>query len=219
MSLWQRLARLFSLPTPQPAPEGTLTVRPTSGGSSPSPLKVTFFGPVDGKRCSRSKALELAWRHTTPERRGDLTVIPTEGDRTLFFDVQWPLPGTTVPRRVQLYSVAGPSWFRATPKLTLLRAEAVLFVPTSQPDRGDDNHESLELLDELLGELGHDAPRAFVWLAGQGRTPDELADDLNATRSWPAFTVDRATGAGIEHALDHAVAAAVAGRDWYRRRS
>lgn len=203
MSLRERLGRLlFRAPPPTPT------------GVGPAPLKIAFFGPVDAKRCPKSTALELAFRRTPADLRGELISIATEGDRTLSVEVRRPGPGGAA-LRVQLYCVAGPSYFRETRQKVLRAAGAVLFVPTTRRDRADTNDESLDDLDVLLRDAGHDPrsmPCAFVWLAGGELAPAELETDLNAGRHWATFVVDRETGAGIDAAVEHAIAEALAGR-------
>lgn len=220
MGLLERLGQLFSGASAAARTSDDPTPAQCPDAGSTRPLKITFFGPVDAKRCPKSRALQLAWRRTPAERRGELIVIASEGDRTLLFDVRWPMDGGAA-QRVQLCCVAGPSYFRETRGLALHASDAVLFVPTTFRDRADEDEESLEELEELLRERGVDpgtVPRAFVWLTGGERSPDDLAAVLNATRRWPAFTVDPETGAGIEAAVEHAVGAALARRHPIARR-
>ena len=72
-------------------------------------LKLTLVGSIDSKRCPKSHALGLlATTGALP-----LTVISTEGDRTLFLERA---PRDVGGRRVReaLYATAGPVYYDAT---------------------------------------------------------------------------------------------------------
>src|SRR5687767_954170 len=82
--------------------------------------------------------------------------LPTEADRTLFFDF---LP-VKVERvgdcavRLALYTVPGQVFYNATRKLVLQGADGVVFVADSQPEAMDQNRQSLQNLEENLLEMG-----------------------------------------------------------------
>src|SRR3954463_7365806 len=94
--------------------------------------KVVFYGPgLSGK----TTTLKRVYDSVKPAHRGELMSLPTEADRTLFFDFL-PVKG----ERVNEYSVGPPRhpvpgqvFYNATRKLVLQGADGVVFVADSQP--------------------------------------------------------------------------------------
>lgn len=115
--------------------------------------KVVFYGPgLSGK----TTTLKRIYDSIKPSLRGELMSLPTEADRTLFFDF---LP-VRVERvgeysvRLALYTVPGQVFYNATRKLVLQGADGVVFVADSNPGAMDSNRESMANLEENLAEHG-----------------------------------------------------------------
>ena len=115
--------------------------------------KVVFYGPgLSGK----TTTLKRIYESVKPSLRGELMTLPTEADRTLFFDF---LP-VRVERvgeyavRLALYTVPGQVFYNATRKLVLQGADGVVFVADSNPGAADANRESMTNLEENLAEQG-----------------------------------------------------------------
>jgi len=116
-------------------------------------IKIVYYGPgLSGKTTN----LEHMYSKLPRENKGKMVSMKTRTDRTLFFDF---LPievdglnGMTA--RFLLYTVPGQVYYNATRKLVLKGADAVVFVADSDPERMDDNRESLSNLEENLNELG-----------------------------------------------------------------
>jgi signal recognition particle receptor subunit beta len=115
--------------------------------------KLVFYGPgLSGKTTS----LKCIYESIKPSLRGELMSLPTEADRTLFFDF---LP-VRVERvgeyalRLALYTVPGQVFYNATRKLVLQGADGVIFVADSNPGADDANRESMANLEENLAEQG-----------------------------------------------------------------
>ncbi len=115
--------------------------------------KIVFYGPgLSGKTTS----LKRIYESVKPSLRGELMSLPTEADRTLFFDF---LP-VKVERvgdysvRLALYTVPGQVFYNATRKLVLQGADGVVFVADSNPGAEDGNRESMANLEENLAEQG-----------------------------------------------------------------
>ncbi len=115
--------------------------------------KIVFYGPgLSGKTTTLKKIYESV----RPAHRGEMISLPTEADRTLFFDF---LP-VKVERvgdfsvRLALYTVPGQVFYNATRKLVLQGADGVVFVVDSQPEALDSNRESMQNLEENLLEQG-----------------------------------------------------------------
>ncbi|MCO6057987.1 GTPase domain-containing protein [Pseudomonas sp. MOB-449] len=121
-------------------------------------LKVVYYGPA-----LSGKTTNLMQMHTLlqPQRKGELMVLETRDDRTLFFDV---LPiglrsATGLDLRLKLYTVPGQVQHDSTRKAVLSRADGVIFVADSQPAQQDNNANAFDNLASNLQKLGMDIER------------------------------------------------------------
>ncbi|WP_297797679.1 GTPase domain-containing protein [uncultured Marinobacter sp.] len=118
-------------------------------------LKVVFYGPaLSGKTTNLMQLHSLL----NPERKGELMVLETRDDRTLFFDM---LPiglksNSGLDLRLKLYTVPGQVQHDSTRKAVLSRADAVVFVADSQPSQQDNNANAFGNLEENLEKVGLD---------------------------------------------------------------
>src|SRR5262245_10002785 len=95
--------------------------------------KIVYWGPgLSGKTTN----LEVIHKKAPKERRGELTSIATEGERTLFFDYLPLEIGEVGGMKVkfQLYTVPGQAHYQATRRLVLQGADRIVFVADSQPE-------------------------------------------------------------------------------------
>lgn len=118
-------------------------------------LKIVFYGPaLSGKTTNLMQLHNLL----SPERMGELMVLDTKDDRTLFFDM---LPigirsQHGLDLRLKLYTVPGQVQHDSTRKAVLSRADAILFVADSQPNQQDNNAIAFGNLEENLDKVGLD---------------------------------------------------------------
>lgn len=116
-------------------------------------FKVVYCGPgLSGKTTN----LAVIHRYLAPERRGDLVMLNTAEERTLFFDY-FPLElgkvlGYAV--RFNMYTVPGQIFYEASRRLVLDGADGVVFVADSQPSRVEDNLDSFRRMRENLESFG-----------------------------------------------------------------
>ncbi len=115
--------------------------------------KVVYYGPgLSGKTTN----IEMVHRLLMPEQKGRLISLPTETDRTLFFDFLpldlGQIKGFRV--RFHLYTVPGQVFYNATRRLVLQGVDGVVFVADSQVDMMGSNVESLKNLHENLSSYG-----------------------------------------------------------------
>ncbi|GAB4363162.1 MAG: hypothetical protein Kow00128_03700 [Deltaproteobacteria bacterium] len=115
--------------------------------------KIVYYGPgLSGKTTNIEKVHELL----RPEQKGRLISLPTETDRTLFFDFLpldlGEIKGFKV--RFHLYTVPGQVFYNATRRLVLQGVDGVVFVADSQVDMMESNLESLKNLHENLATYG-----------------------------------------------------------------
>jgi len=115
--------------------------------------KVVYYG---AGRSGKTTNLQYIFSKIPPEKRGDMTSLATETDRTLFFDFL-PFDVGKVGNfyaKFQLFTVPGQVYYDATRKLVLQGADGVVFVVDSQADRMEDNSEAFENLVHNLKENG-----------------------------------------------------------------
>jgi hypothetical protein len=117
--------------------------------------KIAYYGPGLGGKVEN---LRFLYEHANPSARGKLISLPTETDRTLFFDFR-PLELGNVrgfKTRFHLYSVPGQSFYDASRKLILKGVDGVVFVADSRSERMEANVECLRCLQENLADQGYD---------------------------------------------------------------
>jgi len=116
-------------------------------------LKIVYYGPgLSGKTTN----LEYIYSRLDPSRRGQMVILKTREDRTIFFDfMQFDL-GTIQGKRPKfsLYTVPGQAYYASSRKLILNGADGIVFVADSQVDRLNDNMESMLDLERNLIDEG-----------------------------------------------------------------
>ena len=115
--------------------------------------KIVYYGPgLSGKTTN----IEMVHRILMPEQKGHLISLPTETDRTLFFDFLpldlGEIKGFKV--RFHLYTVPGQVFYNATRRLVLQGVDGVVFVADSQSSMMASNAESLKNLVDNLASYG-----------------------------------------------------------------
>ncbi len=116
-------------------------------------VKIVYYGPAKGGKTTN---LEKIHECINPTSRGDLTVLSTQQDRTLFFDFL-PLEShivTGFTSKFQLYTVPGQVIYNQTRKLVLQGVDGVVFVADSQWSKVEETVESFENLDSNLQDQG-----------------------------------------------------------------
>jgi hypothetical protein len=177
-------------------------------------LKIVFYGPaLSGK----TTTLEHIYQKTNPNVRGDLVMLKTREDRTIFFDfLQLKLgkiKGLTP--KFNLYTVPGQVCYAATRKLTLQGADGVVFVADSQMRRLADNIQSYRMMHQQLRELGMD-PRHVPCVAQYNKrdmpkvAPISLLDRYFSPNGTPSFETVATDGAGVFDTLKASIGLVVA---------
>ena len=163
--------------------------------------KIVYYGPgLSGKTTN----LQYVHGKVPTTTRGDLISLATEADRTLYFDFL-PINIGTIngfQAKFQLYTVPGQVYYNATRKLVLRGVDGVVFVADSQPDKMDENVESLANLVDNLQEYGYDLNELPMVLQYNKRdlpnvlSVEELNNRLN-TRNLPYYEASAVTGGGV----------------------
>jgi hypothetical protein len=168
-------------------------------------IKIVYYGPgLSGK----TTTLETLAQQMDKSRRGELMVLDTTGDRTLFFD--WmPLElgkirGFDV--KIQLYTVPGQVRYNNTRKQVLAGVDGIVFVADSQADAVDQNRFSFMNLRENLAEQGidlEDLPMVIQYNKqdlDNAASIEKLATKLNIEH-YPHTKSVASTGEGVVETL------------------
>ncbi len=168
-------------------------------------LKIVFYGVG---RCGKTTTLKSIHAMSPPANRSDMVSLATQTDRTLYFDYL-PVSVSRVGQytvRLQLYTVPGQVFYRATRKLVLRGADGVVFVADSQRSMRDGNLVSLDDLNENLAQDGlalEDMPLVFQYNKRDLTdisSVDEMQSYLNYM-SVPAFPTIAEQGEGVRDVL------------------
>lgn len=167
--------------------------------------KIVYYGPgLSGKTTN----IEKVHRILRPEQKGRLISLPTETDRTLFFDFLpvdlGQIKGFKV--RYHLYTVPGQVFYNATRRLVLQGVDGVVFVADSQADMKQSNLESLKNLMENLATYGkrlEDLPFVLQYNKRDLRQilPVQQLNALLNPRNVPAIEGIAKDGVGVSETL------------------
>ncbi len=114
-------------------------------------FKIVYYGPAKGGKTTN---LETIYAKINPRMKGELTVLSTQQDRTLFFDFL-PLESSIITgftSKFQLYTVPGQVIYNQTRKLVLQGVDGIVFVSDSAWDKMPANIESFENLESNLND-------------------------------------------------------------------
>jgi len=118
-------------------------------------FKIVYFGPgMSGKTTN----LLYIHKALTDKYKGEMLVLDTEKERTLFFDF-FPVSLGTVQGyslKFHLYTIPGQIFYEASRRIILEGADGIVFVADSSSDRFDDNIEMYGLMIENLKSNGID---------------------------------------------------------------
>jgi signal recognition particle receptor subunit beta len=168
--------------------------------------KIVYYGPGRGGKTTNLVTLHKALGNQV---RGELLSIDTAGDRTLFFDFL-PMDLGTIGKfriKISLYTVPGQVRYNDTRKLVLKGVDGIVFVADSLEARRQNNFESLQNLEENLGEQGKNLSSLPLVLQynkrdlEQSKVPilpvTDLESDLNNEGKYPSFPASALKGNGV----------------------
>jgi hypothetical protein len=167
--------------------------------------KIVYYGPgLSGKTTN----IEMVHKMLRPEQKGRLISLPTETDRTLFFDFLpielGQIKGFKV--RFHLYTVPGQVFYNATRRLVLQGVDGVVFVADSQREMINGDMESLKNLMDNLSSYGkklEELPFVLQYNKRDLRNSAPVAD-LNTALNFlhvPTFEAVAPTGKGVIETL------------------
>lgn len=174
-------------------------------------VKLVYYGPaLSGKTTNLLRLHDLL----APELKGEIMVMETKNDRTLFFDL---LPlGVKAPSglevRFKLFTVPGQVAHDGTRKAVLSRADGVVFVADSQRAQSINNGESFDNLAENAHRVGLDFEHLPLVVQFNKRDlPDILSEQEIAARwgatPWPVQLATALQGPGVRETFTTLLAA------------
>lgn len=112
-------------------------------------FKIVYYGPP---LCGKTTNLEYLHASMPDHLKGQMTMLSTREDRTLYFDFL-PLKSDAIKgfiSRFQLYTVPGQPVYDQTRRIVLTGADGIVFVADSQWDQMENNVSSFKNLQENL---------------------------------------------------------------------
>lgn len=167
--------------------------------------KVVYYGPSLGGKTTN---IQWVYQQTAAADKSELFNLPTDTERTLFFDFL-PLNIGDIrgfKTRFHLYSVPGQVMYNATRKLIIKGLDGAIFVADSQAERMEENEQSLKNLEKNLMLQGYDIAEIPLVLQYNKRdlpnalSVAELRRRLNRYNS-PDFEGTASEGKGVFEAL------------------
>jgi signal recognition particle receptor subunit beta len=116
--------------------------------------KVVYYGPSLGGKTTN---IQWVYHKTATDQKSKLVALPTEVERTHFFDFL-PLNIGDIrgfKTRFHLYTVPGQVIYDPSRKLILKGLDGIVFVADSQAERMEENLESLRNLETNLEKQGY----------------------------------------------------------------
>lgn len=164
-------------------------------------IKLVFYGPA-----LSGKTTNLMYLHDIllPELKGELMVMETKNDRTLFFDM---LPiGFRAPSglliKFKLFTVPGQVAHDGTRKSVLSRADGVVFVADSQTNQGINNAESFQNLADNAARVGLDFKHLPMVVQFNKRDLSPIVSEAEVNKRWgkmpwPVVFATATSGEGV----------------------
>ncbi len=168
--------------------------------------KIVYYGPSLGGKTTN---IQWVFNKNQGSDKSELTELPTDIERTLFFDF---LPFNVgdirgFNTRIHLYSVPGQVAYDNKRKLILNGLDGVIFVADSQAERMEENLQSLENLKTNLEHQGYDIEKIpLIFQYNKRDLPNslplaELRNKLNKYNA-PDFEAKAKNGDGVFESLN-----------------
>lgn len=164
-------------------------------------IKLVYYGPAQSGKTTNLMRLHDILR---TDLKGEIMIMETTNDRTLFFDL---LPvGFKTPTgmliKFKLFTVPGQVIHDSTRKAVLSRSDGVVFVADSQMTQSFNNGESFENLENNARHVGLDFDNLPLVVQYNKRDlPDIISQDEVLERwqqaPWPVVFSSALTGKGV----------------------
>lgn len=164
-------------------------------------LKLVYYGPaLSGKTTNLLKLHDLL----NKQDRGDLMMLDTKDDRTIYFDL---LPffleaPSGLKIKLKVYTVPGQVKHDATRKAVLQRADGVAFIADSQMAESANNSASFENLEKNLAFVGLNIEKIPLVIQFNKRDLGDILPEEDIKRVWepagiPVFMASALEGWGV----------------------
>ncbi len=168
-------------------------------------IKLVYYGPaMSGKTTNLMRLHDKL--HT--DLKGEIMVMETTNDRTLFFDLL-PLGFTTAEGlliKFKVYTVPGQVVHDSTRKAVLSRADGVVFVADSQISQSINNGQSFENLEANAARVGIDFDQLPLVIQYNKRDLPHIICEQDVLERWhqapwPVTFSNALTGSGVIETL------------------
>lgn len=164
-------------------------------------VKLVYYGPaMSGKT---TNLMTLHDRLASP-LKGELMMLETKDDRTLFFDL---LPlGFRTPSgwlvKFKVFTVPGQVQHDSTRKSVLSRCDGVVFVADSQVSQATNNGEAFDNLIDNLQKVGIDFQKVPIVVQFNKRDLSNILTESEvrtrwAEAPWPLYFASASNGVGV----------------------
>ncbi|MDK9718380.1 MAG: GTPase domain-containing protein [Trichlorobacter sp.] len=174
-------------------------------------LKLVYYGPALSGKTTNLLCLHDRLQQ---EGRGELMLLDTTEDRTIYFDLLpfFYVAPSGLKIKLKVYTVPGQVRHDATRKAVLQRADAVVFIADSQVSQQAINGESFANLEQNLAMVGLDLEKLPLVVQFNKRDLPDLVpeDELRATwapTGLPVFMASALQGVGVLETFQAAVEA------------
>ncbi len=168
-------------------------------------IKLVYYGPAMSGKTTNLMRLHDA---LNTDLKGEIMMMETTNDRTLFFDLL-PLGFTTSSGllvKFKVYTVPGQVVHDSTRKAVLSRSDGVVFVADSQLSQGINNGQSFENLEANAGRVGIDFDRLPLVIQYNKRDLSNIISETEVQKRWqqapwPVTFSNALTGLGVIETL------------------
>lgn len=170
-------------------------------------LKLVYYGPA-----LSGKTTNLLMLHDQLQQkgRGDLMVLDTKDDRTIYFDLLpfFLMAPSGLRIKLKVYTVPGQVKHDATRKAVLQRADGVAFIADSQLSEIANNVTSFQNLEKNLGFVGLDIEHIPLVVQFNKRDLGRIVAEEEIRRVWdpsgvPVFMSSALYGTGVLETFVH----------------
>lgn len=164
-------------------------------------LKLVYYGPA-----LSGKTTNLLTLHDqlTLEGRGELMLLDTTEDRTIYFDLLpfFYVAPSGMKIKLKVYTVPGQVRHDATRKAVLQRADGVVFVADSHAEQMSINFESFDNLEKNLAMVGLSIEHLPLVVQFNKRDLPDIVPEDEILRAWepsglPVFMASALKGWGV----------------------
>lgn len=164
-------------------------------------IKLVYYGPaLSGKTTNLLKLHDLL----SQDDRGELMVLDTKDDRTIYFDL---LPffisaPSGLKIKLKVYTVPGQVKHDATRKAVLQRADGIAFIADSQIRESSNNAESFANLEKNLAFVGINIEKIPLVVQFNKRDLADIISEEDISKVWeptgiPCLMASALDGRGV----------------------